>query len=207
MNKELFMTCSVVLFGILGSATLCIQIHKIWSGKSAQSVSGAAAIVIMSFFAAYAIYGMRTGTRPAVIQGVWRSLFWAPVAIGIARYGKVGIRHLSLGLVCLIMLIMMNFPSLRSPIVYTFTVMMIYFIWVQAYVIVSNKARGKVSLSNQIVPHLSAVTWVIYGMATDDKTLAITSLMNAVSYIAVMAAWVKYPNPSSKPKLQPAIAA
>src|SRR3569833_2961849 len=127
------MIWSVIAFGLFGSYSLCVQMRMIWKSKSAHSVSGAAAIVVTSFFAGYAIYGVTTNTLPAIVQGVWRALFWAPVAIGFVRYGKASILHLWLGILCLVMLLGLNIPVLRSPIIYAFTCMMISFMWVQAY--------------------------------------------------------------------------
>lgn len=196
------MLCSVLFFGTFGTVTLCIQFHKIWSGKSAKSLSGSAVIVLTAFFAAFAIYGLSVGNKLTAVHGSWRAIFWAPIAIGFVLYGRATMRHLALGLLCLTMLVCMYSASLRGPILYAFTFMSIYFALVQAYTIVVNKARGKVSLLNQILPHVSATTWVVYGAAIGDKSLAITSALSAASYLAIIIAWVKYPNPP-----QPAVTA
>ncbi len=186
----------MIFFGIFGSVTITIQAYKIWHGKSTKSVSISSIIVFIGYFVAYANYGTLKNDLPIETHGIWRTILWMPVALGCVRYGKPTLRHLLLALLCLALVLTMVVPALRQAVMYVLTVMMIYFIWVQAYTIHKNRVRGRVALSNQIMALTSVVTWVIYGIFIRDNALIIICGMNLPAYSAVIWMWAKYPNPA-----------
>lgn len=193
MNIENLIGYAAIFFGIIGSWGLYRQTRLIWKSKSAESVSGVWVIIFLAMFASFLIYGSQHGSFPMKFQGWLRVIFSVPVTVGFYLYGKHTWKHNVLAIICVILLVTMEWREFSSVIFLGFSFAGIGSSFLQAYTIFKNRSRGKVAVELQII-YLSAITcWLVYAILRKDTPLLAVSIGFILSYSSTIVMWVKYP--------------
>lgn len=193
MRIEDVMGYAAVFFGILGSCALYRQAHKIWSNKSAQSISGIWVITFLAMFAAFLVYGSQQGSFPMKFQGVLRVAFSLPVTIGFFVYGSTNKKHWAIMFVYALFLSAMIF-KMASPLLFTlFSFLGVWSSFVQAYTIKQKQSRGNVAVELQLIYLAAIICWLVYGFARYDMPLIAVSVGFTLSYLSTIIMWFRYP--------------
>lgn len=194
MSIETIMGWAAILFGVLGSIASVQQAYKIWSSRSAQSVSGVWTITFLAMFTAFLTYGTQQGSFPMQFQGWLRVAFTLPITLGFVAYGKDrGKKHVMLALGYTALLSAMSI-KVASPLLFTlFSFLGVTASFIQAYTIRKERTRGKVAVELQIIYLAAILCWLVYGLSRKDVPLILVAIGFTLSYSSTIIMWKKYP--------------
>lgn len=196
-EKHLPITISFLgtsFFAVLGAWGLVKQNRKIWRDCSGDSVSVAWNSVFAFMFTAFFIYGIEINSLACIIQGVFRTLFYIPILVGLYRYKGFTQKESWLSILMFVAIVVMLIaPAKVVPVIFmSFSFAGVIAAGFQPWEIYKWKSRGNVSLELLVVYAMSIVFWAGYGYFIKDTLLAIMMSLYLVVYFTGVYLWLYY---------------
>ena len=184
-----------LFFSVLGAWGLWKQNAAIWKIRSGRSVSISYFSFYFSYFVVGFIYGLNKSLLALILHTGGRILFHIPILIGLWKFKRFTRGEKLLSSLFFIGIVLTCLLPVKDHSFFVYSVGSVIAYLAQPIEIFKNKDSGTVETKLHLIYLGSSTFWTIYGFATDDWVLKMTTPPIILIALLTIALCIKYRRP------------
>lgn len=181
-----------MIFSVWGNWGLWKQNQAIWHHKSGKSVSVNYFTFNLAYFLAGFVYGFSSSYITMIIHCLGRFIFHIPILIGLWKFKGFKYSEYFFLALFLFLVVLSIFPQFKALVFLIYSLGMIGTYVLQPLEIFQNKDAGTVEPELHMIYFGSGLSWTMYGFATGDLILILTTPVSMLISVVTIIFCYKY---------------